>query len=430
MGTDVLSLILFVLCIILFVWDKLPMATSAILGCAAMVLFGVCDFKTAFGEFSNSTVLMLIGVSVMGAAVEETGMAEKISNVIMRFSKNSERTLIVISFLIAALLSTFLTNVTVLAIFIPIIFALSKTNARINPLNIVIPLTVAVNVGGISTLVGSSQQMTAQGLLEEYGYQTFAVFDFTLYGVLLAIALLAYILLVGYPLGKRIWGNRENKSDYNNAALVEKNVDVKKCVAIGIIFVITLILYITQKIPFTSISVAPHLTSTFAALACIITGCISQKKAIASVNWNIVGRLAACLGLAKALSAAGGIDLIADGFMKLTGAWMSPMILFVVLVLLAQVVSLFISNSTAISVALLVVMSIAPQLGLNVPAYAMGIVLSSSMGASCPLSGSTWGISMAAGYQFKDYFKYGALMDLLAFIVIIIAVPLTMGLTV
>ena len=50
-----------------------------------------------------------------------------------------------------------------------------------------------------------------------------------------------------------------------------------------------------------------NLTAILAALACIITGCISQKKAIESVNWNIVGRLAACLGLAKALSHAGGI---------------------------------------------------------------------------------------------------------------------------
>lgn len=429
MSSTIASLIIFGVCIVLFVWDRLPMATSAILGCAAMVLFGVCDFKTAFGQFASSTVIMLIGVLVVGSAVAETGMAAKIGQVISKASKNNERILIIESFLLAMALSTFLTNVTVLAIFIPIIFSLSKESKYINPMNLIIPITLAVNVGGVTTLIGSSQQMTAQGLLIEYGYKGFAVFDFTLYGIVLGVVILGYILLIGYPLGKRIWGNRP--ISYDDVDEVKKiEVDKHKAISITVIFVVMIYLYITQKVPFVNVDCPPYLTSTIAALACIITGCISQKKAIACVNWNIVGRLAACLGLAKALDTAGGIDVIADTFMKICGQNLSPYALFVVIALLAQVVSLFISNSTAISIALLVIISISKTMNLNVPAYAMGIVLTASMGASCPLSGSTWGISMSAGYQFRDYIKYGVLADLLGYITVIVLVPLTMGLTV
>lgn len=430
MGTDVLSLIIFGFCIALFVWDKLPMATSAILGCAMMVLFGVCDFKTAFGEFASTTVLMLIGVLIIGSAMAETGIAAKIGQTLMRLSKNSERVLIVCSFLLAMLLSTFMTNVTVLAIFIPITFALARNNKRITPMNVIIPITLAVNMGGITTLVGSSQQMTAQGLLVEYGYTGFKVFDFMPFGIVLGIVALTYVLLIGYPLGKKIWGDRETESDYANTIIEDATVDKHKAISICVIFVLMVVLYITQRIPLTNVSVPPHLTSTLAALACIITGCISQKKAIESVNWNIVGRLAACLGLAKALKAAGGIDLVSNWFMNLVGANLSPLALFILMVFLAQALSLVISNSTAISITLLVIISVAPTLALNVPAFAMGIVLAASMGASCPLSGSTWGISMAAGYKFRDYFKYGILIDLLAFITIVIMVPAMMGLTV
>ena len=148
------------------------------------------------------------------------------------------------------------------------------------------------------------------------------------------------------------------------------------------------------------------------------------------MNWDIVGRLAACLGLATVLKSSGGIDILANWFMKLAGVNMSPFMIFAVLVLFSQITSLFISNSTAISIALLVVMSIAPKMGLNVPAFAMGIVFGASMGATCPLSGSTWGISMAAGYKFKDYFKYGVMVDLLGYILVLITVPMIMGLTV
>ncbi|MBQ9117437.1 MAG: anion permease, partial [Clostridia bacterium] len=390
MYSAITSLIIFGFCIILFVWDKLPQATSALLGCALMVIFGVCDFGTAFGQLAGSTVIMLIGVLVMGAAITESGIAHRLANAAIRLSSGSERIFIAALFILAFALSTFLTNVTVLAIFIPVVFAVSSQNSGINPLNAVIPLTLAVNMGGITTLVGSSQQMTAQGLLEEYGFESFKVFDFSPFGLMLGAVILIYILTIGYPLGKRIWGGRE-ATEYVAVSKVPDGQSKRKTVTVCIIFAVSVFFYIYCRIPFTSIEIPPHVTSTVAALACIISGCITQKKAIESVNWNIVGRLGACLGLAKALSVSGGIALLSDGMLLLLGSDISPFALFAIITLLAQLASLFISNSTAISVALLLVISLAPDMALNIPAYAMGITLTASMGASCPLSGSTWG---------------------------------------
>ena len=110
MDSAVTSLIIFGFCIFLFVWDKLPMATTAILGCVAMVIFGVCDFKTAFGQFASSTVILTIGVMVIGAAISETGLAAAIGEWIVRVSNGSERKLIVGTYLVSAIMSAFLTN--------------------------------------------------------------------------------------------------------------------------------------------------------------------------------------------------------------------------------------------------------------------------------------------------------------------------------
>lgn len=425
------SLVVFASLVVLFVWDKLPMATSAILGCAIMVLLGISDFSTTFGSFASSTVLMLIGVLIVGMAIDETGIAGKIGDLIIKSTKGSERKFIAVSFTVAFLLSSFMTNVTVLAIFLPIVFSLGKANKNINPMNIIMPITLASTTGGVTTLVGSSQQMTAQGLLEEYGYETFEVFDLTPLGLIIGVIALLYCLFIGYPLGKKIWGDRESTSEINiDDSATNKELDKRKCISIGVIFVLMVFFYIYKKIPFTDIVMEPHITAIMSALLCIITGCISQKKAVMNVNWNIVGRLAACLGIAKVLQASGGIDLVANWFMNVVGGDMSPFAIFAILVLFAQIFSLFISNSTAISVTLLIVMAIAEAMTLNVPAFALGIIFGASMGASCPLSSSTWGISMSAGYKFKDYFKYGAIIDALGYIATIIFIPLTMGLTV
>ena len=180
MGIDVLSLIIFALCIVLFIIDKLPMATTAILGCAVMVICGVCDFKTAFGQFASSTVILTIGVMIIGAAIAETGLAAYVGKWITDKAKGSETGLIAGTYIASAIMSAFLTNSAVLAIFIPIILGLAKEDRRIRAKNLIMPIAYGCVIGGVSTLVGSTQQMTAQGLLEEGGFKTFGTFDFSL----------------------------------------------------------------------------------------------------------------------------------------------------------------------------------------------------------------------------------------------------------
>lgn len=421
MGIDVLSLIIFAVCIVLFVWDKLPMATTAILGCVLMVIFGVCDFKTAFGQFASSTVILTIGVMIIGSAISETGLADTIGKWIVKISRGSEVKLIIGTYFASAVMSAFLTNSAVLAIFIPIIMGLSKANENIKAKNLIMPIAFGCVIGGASTLVGSTQQMTAQGLLEDAGLRTFKTFDFTLVGGVLILLGLLYCLFVGRARGRKIWGDRTDE-EYELSSKASE-YSKAKMIIMAIIFVSTVVLYITEWLPLA-------ITSSAAALACIITGCISQKKSILSVNWNIVGRLAGCLGIAKALEAAGGTKLIADAFRNVVGDSVSPFVLFCILVLLVQVTSEFISNSTAIMIVLPIVIAIAPDMGLNAYSFALGITLASGVALSCPLASSTLGISMSVGYRFNDYFKYSFFFDVIAYVTVIVLVPLIYGLTI
>lgn len=421
MDLATMSLIIFIIFIALFIWDKLPMATTAILGCSIMVIAGVCDFKTAFGQFASSTVVLTIGVMVIGAAVSETGLAASISAWIVKSAGTSQVRLVIGTYLVSSVMSAFLTNSAVLAIFIPIIMGLSAANKNIKAKNLIMPIAFGCVIGGASTLVGSTQQMTAQGLLEGTGGdKTFSTFSFTPVGLILIIAGLLYCLFFGIRRGEKIWGERMGDEEYTVPAT--QNCSRQKIRIIAVIFILTVIFYITEWVPLA-------ITSTTAALLCIVFECITQEKAVASINWNIVGRLGGCLGLAKALEASGGTQLIADTFETIIGTSISPFLLFCILVLVVQVISEFMSNSTAILIVLPIVLAIAPEMGLNSYAYALGITLASGMALSCPLASSTLGMSMTAGYQVKDYFKYGFLFDVIAYVIIIITVPVIYGLT-
>ena len=97
--------------------------------------------------------------------------------------------------------------------------------------------------------------------------------------------------------------------------------------------------------------------------------------------------------------------------------------------MLVQVTSEFISNSTAILIVLPILIAIAPEMGLNSYAFALGITLASGVSVSCPLASSTLGISMCVGYKFNDYFKSNFLLDVISYLIIILLVPLIYGLT-
>lgn len=185
----------------------------------------------------------------------------------------------------------------------------------------------------------------------------------------------------------------------------------------------TVVLYITEWIPIA-------ITSTGAALLCIITGCITQKKAVEAINWNIIGRLAGCLGIAKALDAGGGTSLISQIFKNIFGASFSPYFLFCILILLVIIISEVTVGSTGILVSIPIVIAIGSDLGLNIYTFSLGITLAAGCALATPLASSTLGMSMVAGYKFSDYFKHNVMLDIINYIIIIIAIPSIYGLAI
>ena len=419
--TATTSLIVFGLCILLLIWDKLPMATAAILGCVAMVVTGVCDFDTVFGQFASNTIIFLIGGMVIGGSMSETGLGAEIGRWIGRVMGKTEKTLIVGTYLTAAVMSAFLANSTVMVLFIPIIMGVAAADSRVKVKNITMPIAIGCATGGASTLVGSTQQMVAQRLLEGVGGRTFHVFDFTPVGGILVVMGLIYCLTVGVKRGERIWGGREDDTEYEVPAAGQDDGKQKK-LTMGVIFACMAAPYITELFPVA-------VTCTLAALACIVTGCITQKRAIAAINWNVIGRMGAFLGLAEALKVGGGLDLVADIITSLVGASPDPYLLFCVIILITLLITEFVSHATTTLIVLPVVLSIAPGLGLNTNTFALGVALAAGVGLCCPLGSNQMSISMCVGYRFTDFFKYSIFLDIMEYLVIILTVPAFYGLT-
>lgn len=83
-------------------------------------LTGVLDSSATFAGYVNNNVILCIGMFVVGQALFETGMANRIGGVVTRFAK-SERMLIIAIMVIVGVMSGFLSNTGTAAVLIPVV---------------------------------------------------------------------------------------------------------------------------------------------------------------------------------------------------------------------------------------------------------------------------------------------------------------------
>src|SRR5699024_4767210 len=79
-----ITLCLLVFAIAMFVWEKVPLAVTSMIVCVALVITGVLNVKQAFGGFIDNNVILFVAMFIVGGALFETGMANKVGGVITR----------------------------------------------------------------------------------------------------------------------------------------------------------------------------------------------------------------------------------------------------------------------------------------------------------------------------------------------------------
>lgn len=429
MTPAILSLIIFFICVGLFIWNKLPISVVSLLGLTAMILTGVVKFTDGFKNFGCSTIVLICAMMVVGKATFNTGLAKLVGEKVIGLAKGNERLIVIISTALTAIVSAFLSNIATLAIMISILTGICAGNKNVKFMNVILPVSMAAVLGGAATLIGSTTQLTAQGILEEYlgAGNGFTFSTFVIPGFLIIAILVVYAGFIGYPLGKKIWGNRPEYNEIPVASDDEKEPvpNKKKMIIMSVIFILTIVMFVlTDQIKKIIPNFNIAMVSIISALLCILTGCIDHKSAIKSINWTLAIWFCASLGMATGLEKSGGGELLAKWFIGLFGANISPFALYFAFIVLVVVLTQFLSNSTVLAIILPIVFSLTGRLGLNTYSYAVGLTIAGAMAVATPLANTTIGMSMVANYRFSDYLKYAGPMTLIAMIVLLIFVPL------
>ncbi|MFL9811995.1 SLC13/DASS family transporter [Stutzerimonas sp. VN223-3] len=401
-----ITLFLLLFATVMFVWERIPLALTAIIVCLALVLTGVLDAKSAFNGFINTNVILFVGMFIVGGALFETGMANRIGGLVTRFAK-TERQLIVAIMVIVGLLSGVLSNTGTAAILIPVVIGIAAKSG-FSRSRLLMPLVFAAAMGGNLSLIGAPGNLIAQSALQNVGLE-FSFFEYAKVGLPLLAGGIIYFAFFGYRLlpagsSKAVAGENEVSHDFSSVPKWKQITSLVVMIAaiLGMVFE-------------SAIGVPLHITACGGAAFLVLVGVLTEKQAYRAIDTQTIFIFGGTLALASALEQTGAGAAVASTIMNLLGTEPSPVLLLVVIFFISCALTNFMSNTATTALLVPIGMSIAANLGADPRAVLMAIVIGGSCAYATPIGmPANLMVLSAGGYKFADYVKCGLPLILVA----------------
>ncbi|RVU54664.1 SLC13 family permease [Anaerosphaera multitolerans] len=415
MSTASITLLFLLFAIIMFVWEKIPLALTSMIVCVGLILTGVLDPKAAFKGFVDTNVILFVAMFVVGGALFDTGMANKIGSIVTKFAK-TERQLIVAIMVITGIMSGFLSNTGTAAVLIPVVIGISSKSGFARS-RLLMPLVFAAAMGGNLSLIGAPGNMIAQSALQEINME-FGFFEYALVGGPILIVGILFFAFFGYKLLPEV---KESDSQAYGDTVDYSNVPKWKQYTSLIVLILTVIGMIFEK----QIGIPLYVTGCVGAIVLVLSGVISEEQAYKSIDMQTIFLFGGTLALAAALEETGAGQLIANKVVGLMGDNPSPFALLVAVFVICVILTNFMSNTATTALMVPISLSIAMEMGADPRAVLMATVIGGSLAYATPIGmpANTMVLS-AGGYKFRDYIKAGLPLIILASIVSLVLLPI------
>ena len=414
---------IFVLAVLLWVTESLPLFATAIVIIALEIIFlanpgdwvgfgfvngDSPDYQDFLSPLSNPIIVLFFGGFVLAQAVLKEGVDKAMASVILRWFGGKPRMVMLGLMLITALFSMWMSNTATTAMMITLVVPMLAQVPKGDPLRkgLLLCIPFAANIGGMGTPIASPPNAVAVSFLQQAGYDI-SFLQWVLIAVPLMIFLLAFAwLLLGYlftPQDPSIKLSAEQRS-----------IDRRGWYVI-IVLVTTVLLWLTDR--FHGLSTA--VVALFPAVAFTATGLISRSD-INSLEWHILILIMGGIALGIGMQVT-GLDTILVEAIPVQGQ-----AILAVLVITTIVFSTFISNTAAANLLLPIGITYAiQQMGAEISGpgpiqIGVGIALTASLAMSLPVSTPPNTIAYSKGdLETKDFTRAGVIVGAVSIVLII-----------
>ena len=404
-----ITLIIIAITCFLYILDKLPVALVTMIGMLAMVFSGAVSSKEAFSNFGSTPVLLTFGMIVIINAIIDSGVIVQFEHVLQRMTRRGEKLFLVLVFLSAGIISMFTNNSALVAMFMPFIASTAKTSGgKIQKKHLYLPLAMGGLIGGTGSLAGSTAPLLANEVLEITGQTTFKFFTTAPVALsVLAVVAICYWFFL-YDLSVK-WFDFDEVAD-TGKAMAEIPLNKRNAVISLAVFGVSVVLFIAQPFGWDL-----GLVAVTGAAIVIGTGCVDGKTELRNMMWPAIITLGAALAIADGFVKSGAGDAVITFLLGTFGTGLTnPKVMVGLFLIAGWLISMFMSNGSLVSMLASIAVPMAVEAGINPVPIAIACVMGCNLAMATPVATTTITMVQGAGYRFKDYFRLGGLVGLIA----------------
>jgi di/tricarboxylate transporter len=162
-----------------------------------LVLAGLLPIDQALAGFGSDTFIVILGLLILTAVLEKTGVVDLIGSYFLKFSSRGTRSTVLVLMGTVAVMSAVMSNTASAAFFLPIVIGLAR-QAKLNRSKMLLPLAFASILSSSVTLVATSTNIVVSGLITDLGLEPLGMFEMTPVGLVIVAAGLLYMATIGY----------------------------------------------------------------------------------------------------------------------------------------------------------------------------------------------------------------------------------------
>jgi len=189
--------VIIIAAMVMFIWGKVRIDIIALCVLVALFVLKLIEPGQVLYGLANQATVTIAAMFIISAGLVRTGLVEWAARYLDRLAGKTELRLMLIISLTAAILSAFIINAAIVAIFIPVAMVLAKSR-KIASSKILIPLSFASQFGGVCTLVGTSTNLIVNSIAVSRGLEPFGFFEFLPLGIAMVGAGTVYLAAVGH----------------------------------------------------------------------------------------------------------------------------------------------------------------------------------------------------------------------------------------
>ena len=419
MGERMLAI--FLLAIVLWVTEAIPLVATAVLVIALEILLvsnqallpvpgDATKYSAFLGALANPVIILFLGGFLIADGAEKYRLDKNLAAVLIRPFTGSARTTVLGLMVITAMLSMFMSNTattaTMFAVIIPILGALPAGRARAG---LALSIPVAANVGGIGTPVGTPPNAIALGALEEAGYDV-SFLDWMIMAVPLMVMILvgAWLLICVLLLPGGLKVELDMRAQWHTD---------RRALTFYVIAAATILAWMTESLHGVSANVVG-----FLAVAALLVTQVMGAKDLGRLSWPVLWLVAGGIALGDGVGATG-----LDAWILGLFGWdaMPAFVVIIVMGMLGLAMSNVISHSAASNLLIPLAMGLATGIdGLEPVTIAVVLALACSLGMSLPISTPPNAIAYATGeVTTADMAKVGVVVGVVGAALLVLLMP-------